>query len=290
MEDIMTSQESQAVQPEASLYAGLTAFEEQIVPKLQALAKTLTRLGRLKSIEQQADKLNLMEIPKLLLDVTQLSADAGTQALGLQEILGQFQIAPREVDQMEWTRAFMAECANLGNTVDGEYPQFRVFPVDVKVDFAHHQVQMNNRTVRVLHPKAVAALVNNEVAKLYKERFNPILFMRAVIRVYEVLLAERQVEGLQKGNRNVARSVSLRQIHNLLSVRTGTSGYTAGQFAFDIYRLRTESDLVCDGRRLMFESTRNATGAVVIPLPGGQKENIGSLEILEVDGDDDGQA
>lgn len=289
MEDIMLDQEVVDSEAENAAHDGLGAFEEHIAPKLQALAKTAARLGRLKSLEQQVGQLNLLEIPKLLQDMVQLSEDAANQAVALKELVGRFQLAPREIDQEAWTKVFTTECRNFGHMVDGEFPVFRVFPVDVKTDFAHDLVQINNRTVRVLHPKAVAALVNKEVAKLYKERFNLNLFMRALVRVYDALLAERQVAGLDKGNKNLARSIQLKQIHGLLAIRTGASGYTLSQFAFDIYRLRTESDLVFEGRRLIFESTRNASGAVVIPLPGGQKENIGSLEILETDGDDDGR-
>jgi len=290
MEGTANQQPVSSMENETPVQSGISAFETHIAPKLLALSKTLVRLGRLKSVEQQTGQLNLLELLKALQDITQLSEDAGTQAATLQAMLNQFQVGAREVDQVEWTRIFTMECQNLGHLVDGEYPVFRVFPVDVKVDFAHDLVQINNRTVRVLHPKAVAGLVNKEVTKLYKERFNINLFMRALVRTYDALIAERQVSGMDKGNKKVARTVPLRQIHSLLSVRTGTAGYSLSQFAFDIYRLRTESNLVLDGRRLVFESTRNAGGAIVIPLPGGQKENIGSLEIVEAEGADDGES
>jgi hypothetical protein len=270
--------------------SGITAFEENIVPKLLALSKTLARVGRLKSVEKQVSQLNLFELQKILADITQLSETAGIQTKELQALFEEFQVVAREVDEVEWTRIFTKEIQNFGHVVDGEYPAFRVFPVELKVDFAHNLVQINNRTVRVLHPGAVAGLVNQEVTRLNKERFNINLFMRAMVRAYDVLLAERQLIGLEKGNKNVAKSVPLRQIHSILSVRSGAAGYSQSQFAFDIYRLRTDSNLVFEGRRLVFESTRNASGSVVIPLPGGQKENIGSLEIVEVEGLEDGES
>ena len=290
MQGTLNQNDVPLVQDEVSMQFGVSAFDGIIAPKLQVLSKTIAKLGKLKSVEKQAGQLNLMELQKTLQDIAQLSHDSRMQAAALQTMLGQFQIAGREDDEAEWNRIFVTECQNLGYQVDGEYPIFRVFPVDVKVDFAHDLVQINNRTVRVLHPKAVAALVNKEVVKLYKERFNINLFMRALVRTYDALLAERQMSGIDKGNKNVARSVALRQIHSLMSVRTGITGYSLSQFAFDIYRLRTESNLVFDGRRLVFESTRNAGGAIVIPLPGGQKENIGSLEIVEAEGTDDGES
>jgi len=262
--------------------SGLADFETTMAPKLQTLAKTLARLGRLKVLEQQASQLNLVDMRKLLQDVRQSSQDSGNQATELEELLRDYQLVAQETDQEEWMRVFVAECHALGHAVDGEYPTLRVFPVEVKVDVTHDLVQVNNRIVRVLHPKAVAALVSKEVAKRYKERFNVNQFLRALVRIYDVLMAERISTTLEQGQKNIARSVPLKQIYSLLSVRTGATGYSQNQFAFDLYRVRTESDLMFEGRRLVFESTRNASGAIVIPLPGGQKENIGSLEVVGV--------
>ncbi len=267
--------------------SGLTDFETTIGSKLQALAKTLARLGRLKALEKQASQLNLVDMRKLLQDVRQSSQDSGVLAMELEELLSDFQLIAQESDQEEWMRVFVAECHTLGHSVDGEYPTLRVFPVEVKVDVAHDLVQVNNRIVRVLHPKAVAALVSKEVAKRYKERFNVNQFLRALVRVYDALIAEKISSTLDHPQKNIIRSIPLKQIYSLLSIRTGASGYSQNQFAFDLYRVRTESDLMFEGRRLVFESTRNASGAIVIPLPGGQKEHIGSLEVVDMQDEQD---
>ena len=89
--------------------SGLTDFETTMAPKIQTLAKTLARLGRLKVLEQQASQLNLVDMRKLLQDVRQSSQDCGALAIELEELLGDFQLIAQETDQEEWMRVFVAE-------------------------------------------------------------------------------------------------------------------------------------------------------------------------------------
>ena len=262
---------------------GLSYFEQHLAPGLAGLAKLAERVGRGKAIGKQADLLNRMDTLRQLDDLSRYAADLSAQAAALKAELERFAVAVSEEDRDEWTRIFIESCRSFNRLVDGEYPLFRIFPIEVKADLANDGVYINNKLVRALHPRAVAGLVNGEIERLHKERFHLNQFVRALVRAYDALMAERR---LAEGGKLVAAAVSLKQIHNLLAIRTGTaaSGYPLAQFAFDIFRLRAQGGLEHDGRRLVFASTRNAREAVVIALPGGQKELLGSLELVEIDG------
>ncbi len=268
---------------------GLSFFEQVLCGDVASLAKVAERVGRGKAIAKQVDFANRVELQKQLDDLIRYADEVAVQARALKSSVDRFRMVATEADRNEWTRLFVAGCHAAGRQVDGEYPLFRVFPVEVKTDFANDGVYINNRLVRILHPKAVAALVDREISRLYKEKFHAMSFMRALVRAYDVLLAERQVA---ESGKRIVTAISLKQIHALLAIRTGTTatGYPLNQFAFDVYRLRTQTDvtLVSDSRRLVFAPTKVARDAIVIPLPGGQKEHLGSLELTAVDSESGG--
>lgn len=263
--------------------SGVSAFEQVIGPELLYLVKIVERVGRGKALAKQMDKLNRVEMLKQLDDVIRSAEEAAERAIALKDKLEGYTTAATQQDIEEWTRAFIEGCHASNRQVDGEFPNFRIFPVEVKADLANDAVFINNRLVRSLHPNAIAKLVDAEIARLNKERFNVNQFMRAIVRAYDVLLAERRAE---EGTSKVAGAVLLKQIHSLLALRTGggANGYSLNQFAFDLYRLRTQADLFLEGRRLAFGTTRNGKDAIVIPLPGGQKEILGSLEVVSQEG------
>ncbi len=262
-------------------FSGVAAYEGRVSPQFQALGKAIAKFGRLKTVAKQAEQLNRGELYKLLQEITDQAVVIREQAgVALRE-LEEFQIAASESDQIEWTRLFTKECAALGRTVEGEYPQFRVFPVDLKVDLAAETAQMGRSTVRAMHPKALAALVDNAVQRLERERFNGTQFLRAMMRAYEVL-SDASPHGASRVDKNRTTAIPLRQIHALLALRVGTTanGYPLSQFAFDIYRLRRDVDLTIDGKQLVFLETRKPSLAIVLPLPGGQKQILGSVEVV----------
>lgn len=265
--------------------SGVSAFEEKIAPEIADVVKSIERVSRAKALAGQLDKLNRVEMQKQLDDAIRFMEEASQKARALLQTVAQYSVITTETDRDEWTRLFVESCHGLGRSVEGQFPTFRVFPIEVKAELANDSVTINNRLVRSLHPKAIAKLVDKEITRLHRERFNTTQFARALVRATEVLLAQRRWEEKdQKGS----SSVLLKEIHALLAVRTGAgvSGYSLNQFIFDLYRLRTQTDLTIDGKRLVFQQTRLAKDMLVIPLPGGQKEILGALEVVPLDGDD----
>lgn len=266
---------------EQQLIHGVQGFEDELGPNLLALAKAVTKLGRLKSTQKQVNLINLQDLRKQLDDAVRQSEEVRDIAKSLQEQVEQYRIARSTSDQIEWTQRFRQGFHTGYPSVDGEFPNFQVFPVEVRVDFERELVLVNNRIVRSLHPEAVVGAVEKAIDRLNQERFNSLQFAKALIRVYDLLIAEARAKA---DGGAVGQTVTLGAVHQVLSARTGPSGYNPNQFAFDIYRLRKTEDLIVDGRRIQFGSIRNR-GSVVITMPGGTKITLGTLEVLEARND-----
>ena len=267
------------VSPAEDTLHGVSGFEQQIGPELKDLAKMVERLGRLKKVGEQSGLINLMELRKQLDEVSRLSFEAQALAEAVAGKVAHYTVASERGDQTEWWERFRQAFHSGYPPVEGEFPTFQVFPVEVRVDFANELVLINNRTVRVLHPEAVAALVEKEWDRLNRERFNAASFAKALVRAYDLLLLELKDNA---GGRDPGRAIPLRTLHQTLALKSGVSGYGLNQFAFDVYRLRRSPNMVVDGRRLDFGTSRNR--GIVITHPGGRQENLGSLELNPEDG------
>lgn len=264
--------------PTTDTIHGVSGFEQQVGPGLKDLAKLAEKLGRLKKIGGQVTVMNLMDLRKQLEEVARLSFEAQTLAEEVSGKLPRYVVAAESVDQTEWFERFRTAFHSGYPPVEGEFPTFQVFPVEVRVDFANELVMINNRTVRALHPEAVAALVEKEWDRLNRERFNAASFAKALVRAYDLLLLELRDK---VGGREPGRAIPLRALHQTLALKSGVSGYSLNQFAFDVYRLRRSPHMVVEGRRLDFGTSRDR--GIVITHPGGRQEKLGALELIPED-------
>jgi hypothetical protein len=173
----------------------------------------------------------------------------------------------------EYRARFVAEARALDLTLWGEFPEYEVFPVKVVFDLAGGQVHIGKGRVTTLEPRAVARAVRRAVDRLHRSSFNAERFMRALVTYHDLWRNARKIKGYQ---------VRLLDIYRLMSAPMGSGAYTREDFAFAIYRLRRESDLVYDGRRLVFGHAKEASFAV--PTGRGDVENLAWLEVLPVEG------
>ncbi len=251
-------------------------FSSELAPAMTETAKLADRLGRYKKLDKQIHLLNVTEIRKMLEELQDIERQLILHTDKLRALMADFQLGAAESDSAAWSESFIRACNKSGQQVDGEFPIFRVFPLEVKVDFAHDLVQINNRTVRALGPEAVAELVAAQIDKLNRERFNANQFMKALVRAYHVVRHEWQAAHPQQ---SAVASMPIKRIYEVLTIRTGTSAYTLNQFIFDIYRLRTGETLQYGEYALVFGDTRTAGESLTIPMPGGTKQLVGSLEL-----------
>jgi hypothetical protein len=83
----------------------------------------------------------------------------------------------------------------------------------------------------------------------------------------------------EAGTNNVkTQSVPLTEVYKLLTLRAGSSSYSAVQFAFDIYRFRRQEERSLNGRHVTFGASKNRSG-YIIPRQGRDPEVLGSLEV-----------
>lgn len=250
--------------------SGVAGFSNAYGSALTDLSKSLDRLGKLKAVGAQVEEMNLVDLRKQLEEIQRLGEEVCVHAGQLATKTANHHMAASENDQREWEAAFRSYLGQ--RSVEGAFPHFIVFPIEIRVDFGNEQVLVNKRIVRKLHPKAIAQIVERELTRLDRERFNPQRFMKAMIRAFDVLIAESTAKGIK------TQAVSLTEVHKLLTLRTGLSSYTATQFAFDIYRFRRQEERSLEGRHVVFGSSKTRAG-YPIPSVGGRAEVLGSLEI-----------
>lgn len=139
------------------------------------------------------------------------------------------------------------------------------------IDLADKSAQVNGRTTRVMRPAALAKLVREERDRLFSASFKAPQFMKALAAVYQ----------LKAGTGNWGTPVLLRDAYDILSLRTGAGGYSLRQFAFDLYRLRYQSEMTDRGLRFRVNAFRNTakSASIPVPRPTGGVDNLGSYEI-----------
>jgi hypothetical protein len=254
--------------------AGLDGFEKEAGALVKRIDRTMRRVGRLSRIPRLAQDANLFDLPRLIRDTWDALESLQQDVDALRRLAESTVVAPDATYESAWATAFEVALRDLGVPVeaDSRYPVYHVFPFEVRVDLNGMTVLVNNRVTHVLRPDALARLVMRERERVYGARFPAAQFMRALAGAYDLLRA-------QGGNTGAVR---LRDAYKLLSLREGPSGYPLRQFAFDLYRLRYETDMIYDGRKFVLNPSRSARGAVPVPRPNGAMENLGSYELVEV--------
>ncbi|MEW6229956.1 MAG: hypothetical protein AB1700_18015, partial [Bacillota bacterium] len=77
----------------------------------------------------------------------------------------------------EFDADFLAACRGLDLQVTGAFPAYEVFPFQVRIHPERRTIEVNERVVRYLRPKVLAAYLKTQKSKLYKEAFNPTRFL-----------------------------------------------------------------------------------------------------------------
>lgn len=179
-------------------------------------------------------------------------------ALGLEATPIGFTISEGYAERLE------SEFRHLNLEFDGQFPEYELFPLTVRVQPEHETVRIGRKTVQTLDPHAVARLVQTEQRRLHRSSFNADRFLRALSLCYDAL---------SRGQ--LGTTVALIEVYRLLSARTGAAGYTRQEFAFDIYRVRRQSELVVDGRKVEFVHGKKGARISVPRSQGGVEEFTG---------------
>ncbi len=154
-----------------------------------------------------------------------------------------------------------AELRRANVEFEGAFPEYEVFPLTVRVNPDAETVRIGRKVVAMLAPRALARAVQAELRRLQRSSFQAERFLKALALCYDAL------SGGESG-----ATVPLVNVYRLLSARTGAAGYTRQEFAFDIYRLRRQSELVVDERTVEFVHGKKGPKIVVPRAQGGAEE------------------
>jgi hypothetical protein len=177
---------------------------------------------------------------------------------------------PSAEENEAYARAWEEACAREGLPLQGTFPVYRLFPLEIRFDLAERSVLVNRKRRHELRPESLARILRQTYDRLHRARFDAGRFRRALLRAHTLLSGDRPQQ-----------PVLLRQIYELLTLREGgrSAEYSLEQFGFDIYRLR-RAGLTEGNRRLVFIHGRR--NAIVVPVGDGQTENLTALQIQEV--------
>jgi hypothetical protein len=243
---LATAADESADKPAQALEAALTALSDQLMALRSAT-------GRVLRARDGMDVLALrVRVPSLLdgLDATRLAVADAHAALSA--------TPPGAALSEDYPQALESEFRRAGLEFEGAFPEYEIFPLTVRVNVDGESVRIGRRTVQTLDPRAVARAVQKDHRRLHGSSFNAPRFLDALALCYDAL------SGGQLGS-----PVPLIDVYRLLSARTGATGYTRQEFAFDIYRVRRQSDLIVKGRTVEFSHGKSGTQFPVPRTQGG---------------------
>ncbi|MDA8344172.1 MAG: hypothetical protein M0Z66_01680 [Thermaerobacter sp.] len=245
---------------------------------MQETWKTLGRaLAKERRLSQQvmkaSERWDLRQLRQRLPELEAAAAEVAASAQNAERLLADWSAAASSDGVSSYAVALEQAVRQSRLPLNGEFPEYEVFPLALRLDLSGEQATIGRRKTSTLEPSALAREVQRLYQALHSSSFNARRFIEALVESHELLKASGKAKG---------RAVQLSQIYGLLTLRTGSAGYTKQEFAFDIYRLRRESDLVHAGKRLAFQHAKN--GGTAVPNAQGGVDMFGTLEVWEVEG------
>ncbi|HAI21676.1 MAG TPA: hypothetical protein DCM14_07275, partial [Clostridiales bacterium UBA8153] len=156
---------------------------------------------------------------------------AGTRAL-LETYAGEFgkwedavsAFRLSEVSEQEYRDAFEQACRKADVRLEGSFPSYEVFPFDIRFSLLQEQVIINRQAHRTMDPEFLALVIRKEQDKLTRSRFSAAQFMSALLRAYDLLVAESfQTRG------KPMKQVGIKKVYQVLTTMGGRAAYTEKQ-------------------------------------------------------------
>lgn len=276
------------------MFDAFDAFDAEITARAKRAAALSVQAARLtKQIQRAADDVDLHLL-------RQRVADAATRAQEAADVLGEMREAvagfavvreqaatgvaatsPGLLDE-DYARAFERACAAEAVPLEGSYPDYRVFPFDVRLRLREERAIIGKRSWWALRPDVLVRAIKAERDRLMGAAFAAERFGAALVRAYDLLLPE-----VQQRSGPAAKQVALRDALALLQMGTfGRHNYTRDEFAFDLYRYR-QTPMTAGGRRVALGDMRNAGSGFEVPNARGGRDRLTGLLVAPVEGDAD---
>lgn len=178
---------------------------------------------------------------------------------------------------------FIAACQAQELKITGDFPSYEVFPFRVRVYPEKGTVEVNERLVHFLRPRALAAYLKSQKNKLYKEKFNPVKFLDALAAIYDTILAVRQAGYGVEIQKDL--DIPLLDVYERLTpLPAQRRQYPLNMFAFDLHRLYVANAFTAsDGRQLVLGAVRPRRRALVVYNAQERDFRYGSLRFIRKD-------
>lgn len=175
----------------------------------------------------------------------------------------------------EFHQDFVRACAELDLRLKGDYPEYEVFPLKIRVQPERQAVLVQERVCRGVRARAVAGEVQAQLRKLHASAFNPAQFLTGLARAYDLLAARQAAE---KGARAASPDLSLVQVYETLTLLPQNRRHYSKQlFAFDLHRLLKSGQLTtADGRRLWLGSAHRRV--ITVMDEEGREQRFGVIK------------
>ena len=188
--------------------------------------------------------------------------------------VGTYDLKPYLADLFD--REFREACAASNLPVDGQFPQYIVYPIQVHVDTNRMGVVINRKLHRGLRISRVIETIRTERSRLLARPFNAKSFLADIAAAYDGII---EVESAKNQVQMSGHDVGLRHLYQkLVPMRQWRADYPERFFAFDLHRLlRSGETHESGGRRLHFAPAREARSNLTVLDSSGRELQLGLI-------------
>lgn len=236
----------------------------------QGLTQTAGRLRKAAgAVVQAAAGWDLQKLRGAVESLLQAAGEAEMRSARVRQGLEGFALTESEA-LSGYAAEFERLARQKGLPIEGGFPEYTIFPLDIRFDLSKEQVVLGRRHLTHLEPGTLTAEIARRHRAMLGQNFNARRFQQILCKAYDLVVDGKKRQG---------QEASLERIYEVLTLRTGTGEYPRTAFAFDIYRLRRSPELVQDARQLRFEGGRR--GGFDVPKSAGGSEKLSVLRIWE---------
>lgn len=218
---------------------------------------------------------DLVSITRTLEKLQSWHSEQQAVLLGLIDALQSFEVSRFLTEEFE--SSMRKACEEAGLELLGDFPNYVIFPFQLRVRPDKGIVEVDGKAWQCLRPQMLAAKLKAERDRLYKQPFDPHKFIDILAEVYDKLLALHRVRLKTEIQEDL--SIPLREVyHSLTPLPAQRRAYPISLFAFHLHRLLVADVLITsDGRRMILESIRDRSKALVVYDAHGRSQRYGSL-------------
>jgi len=277
------------------LYLRILELEKDLKEKLAAAQKAYKNLsrdserGELKNLQK-----NLSSLGANIGDFGSVIAEYASLAEGFD--------AREYMECGDYARQLISYCEKLSVDIDGEYPNYEIFPFKVRIDSDAQEIYVDRKKSQCMRPRYFADTIKNSRDKMIRASFNVEGFLNELAGAYDAAVAQkiksgktgkaagasagtgvgagaRVGTGASVGASGKEYDILLKDLYNILvPMQRFRKEYDMQSYAFDLARLYN-SDVIStkDGRMYEFGPSRQAGKLIRILDKDGKEQFLGTI-------------